>query len=321
MFLNYQSCLICHQGIKRSKNEDNFLAQFSFHRPLACRNTPAFIFTGNSHYPLCHMILDGMGGESDGDLASLAAARGFHQYSQAFWQDWPDQVTAQDLRVHQYVEAVSREVRSEARQRRSGVSGSTCSFFLLHKKSVIFCNVGDSPLWLFREGELQPMSVPHIRVVRPAREGFGPKGGLTQFMGIDIEDFLLSPEIRHQECQDGDVLIACSDGLSDMVPRQTIVEVLRTSKDAEKAVVSLLKAALQAGGRDNITISVTSLFSGAIPAARRLKLKYLAGEQVLAPALFSFPQLPPKPLPDLIPSHLVASSLDPLENEPTLPLL
>lgn len=297
MFLNYQSCLICHQGSKRSKNEDNFLAQFSFHRPLVCANTPAFIFTGCSRYPLCHMILDGMGGESAGDLASFAAARGFHQYSQAFLQAWPERLEDQDARVRTYVETVSREVRDEARQRKSGVSGSTCSFFLLQNCQAIFCNVGDSPLWLFRDDQLQSMSVPHIRVMRPAHDGFGPKGGLTQFMGIDMEDFLLTPEIRRLDCRDGDVIIACSDGLSDMVPSQTIADLLRRSEDTEKAVVNLLKAALMAGGRDNITISVTSLYSGAVPASRRLRVKYLTGEKVLAPALFSFQNLPAKALP------------------------
>jgi protein phosphatase len=139
-------------------------------------------------------------------------------------------------------------------------------------------HVGDSRAYLVRDGEMKPVTEDHSLVAELVRSGdltraqaaeHPQKNLITRALGadeeVDVDTVVLPVEA-------GDRVFLCTDGLSDMVPETKISEiVLEFPDDPEKASRSLLSAALDAGGNDNITVVVVDVREQAEreePAAR-----------------------------------------------------
>lgn len=87
----------------------------------------------------------------------------------------------------------------------------------------------------------------------------GRKPYLTQYLGIDPEEMTVVPWIRSYYLQRGDRFLICSDGLTDMVEEQQICNLLAENVYPEECVEALIKASLNGGGRDNITVIVVDV--------------------------------------------------------------
>lgn len=139
-------------------------------------------------------------------------------------------------------------------------------------------HVGDSRAYLVRDGEMKPVTEDHSLVAELVRSGdltraqaaeHPQKNLITRALGadeeVDVDTTVLPIEV-------GDRVLLCSDGLSDMVPEARISEiVLESPDDPERASRSLLSAALDAGGNDNITVVIVDVREQAEreePAAR-----------------------------------------------------
>lgn len=133
-------------------------------------------------------------------------------------------------------------------------------------------NVGDSRAYLYRDGELEQLSIDHTErgSLQRLRKEFGltqedgmpeMKDVLTQHLGVSEEDFLLEPYISGMSSlYAGDIYLLCSDGLSGMVTDSIIQEVLESSCNTMQKAQQLREIALKAGGRDNITLLLLSCF-------------------------------------------------------------
>ena len=82
----------------------------------------------------------------------------------------------------------------------------------------------------------------------------GRKPGLTQFLGIEEEEYQIDPQISVTETREGDLYLLCSDGLTDMCSEEEIVEILSRDEAVAACVEELTDRALKHGGRDNITV-------------------------------------------------------------------
>ena len=136
-------------------------------------------------------------------------------------------------------------------------------------------HVGDSRAYLVRGGEMNPITEDHSLVAELVRSGdltrdqaaeHPQKNLITRALGadenVDVDTTVLPIEA-------GDRVLLCSDGLSDMVPEARISEIsLESSEDPERAARSLLAAALDAGGNDNITVIVVDVKEQAPPPRR-----------------------------------------------------
>ena len=136
-------------------------------------------------------------------------------------------------------------------------------------------HVGDSRAYLLRGGEMNPITEDHSLVAELVRSGdltrdqaaeHPQKNLITRALGadenVDVDTTVLPIEA-------GDRVLLCSDGLSDMVPEARISEIsLNSSEDPERAARSLLAAALDAGGNDNITVIVVDVKEQAPPPRR-----------------------------------------------------
>ena len=86
------------------------------------------------------------------------------------------------------------------------------------------------------------------------------KAPLTQHLGINPEDFLIEPYIAKGELKRGDQYLLCSDGLTDMLTNLEIDEIMSSTDTAGDCVQKLIDAALEKGGKDNVTAIVCRIF-------------------------------------------------------------
>src|SRR5262249_52494827 len=121
--------------------------------------------------------------------------------------------------------------------------------------------VGDSRAYLIRDGEIEQLTEDHSLVnellksgkLSPAEAETHPQRSvITRALGtdpdVDVDTFTIG-------VQKGDLFLLCSDGLTDMVSRSDILELVeRNRDDIEGALKALVKAANRGGGEDNITI-------------------------------------------------------------------
>ncbi len=204
-----------------------------------------------------------MGGYSGGELASKLAVS---TISKAFDADAFEGSPHESLpkraselaRAIQMANAVIHE-KAESDPALEGMGTTVVAArFSANKQRLYIGHVGDSRVYRLRNGELKQMTADHTMKDFGVE---GPQGAhLSRAVGVwpvvPIDVVLVKP-------QAGDVYLLCSDGLTKMVPNETIAKVLREEKSPSVAVTQLVDAANANGGKDNITVIVVRV---ALPA-------------------------------------------------------
>ncbi len=238
----------CHPGKVRKKNEDNFYFDgkclevenrglrhpVSFHR---------YIRPG-----LCLGVFDGMGGENFGEVASFTAAHTLQEEVgrlKLFFVPESQFLEETCLKMNAAVYAASQELKTYH-------MGSTMAMFCFARNQIYLCNLGDSRAFRLREHELLQISHDHVEVL-PEPVTRHRKPYLNQYLGIDPEELRIEPYIARGEIMRGDQYLLCSDGVTDMLTSLEIFGILQAADTAEDCVQSLVDAALEKGGKDNIT--------------------------------------------------------------------
>lgn len=230
------------RGLVREKNEDSY---FSYFAP--------------ENWPCAFAVADGMGGHSDGEVASKVAIdycreRLAHDLSSQ------DQAERTEVLLSDTIQKANVQVylRSLEKQGASGM-GTTLTLAVLYPESLYLGHVGDSRCYIMRRGILEKISRDHTLVQEmqdagtlTAEEGANhpQRHILTQALGVPE---YLKPEILRLEIKKNDRYLLCSDGLHGYLSEQVIEETLRKAKSAEDCVDDFIKLALASGGYDNIT--------------------------------------------------------------------
>lgn len=201
---------------------------------------------------LCLAVLDGMGGENFGEQASYAAVRKLQEIQ----RKKADFFVSEKKYLNQLVFQLNDAVVRAKKELRTEHMGTTFTALYFTAKTVYVCNVGDSRAYRMRAGEFLQLSEDHVSQYVQSE---GRKPPLTQYLGIDPEEMLLEPHIAKGDLRKGDRYLLCSDGLTDMLTNLEIAAILMENEDPESCVRSLIQAALDRGGRDNITAIVCRL--------------------------------------------------------------
>jgi serine/threonine protein phosphatase PrpC len=137
-------------------------------------------------------------------------------------------------------------------------------------------HVGDSRAYLLRGGSLRPVTEDHSLVAELVRSGdltrdqaaeHPQKNLITRALGADEE---VEVDTAVLPVEAGDRFLLCSDGLSDMIPETRVGEILAEAPgDPEKPARSLVSAALDAGGADNVTVIVVDVKAETAPQEER----------------------------------------------------
>lgn len=226
-------------GLLRDANEDAYLIQ-----------APLF------------GVADGMGGHLAGDVASATAveviAKGIQDR---------DALTPESLRplLQEANGAIWQKAHADSRLHGMG---TTCTLIFVKDTTAHLAHVGDSRAYRFRDGSLEQLTHDHTLVARMVREGriaaedaerHPQRNVITRALGVDAE---VEVDLSSVSLQEGDRLLICSDGLSSMVDRTVIEEVLAEERDTQRAADGLVEAANEAGGEDNITVIVLDVGAG-----------------------------------------------------------
>lgn len=218
-------------GRQRRANEDSFFAR----KPLFA-------------------IADGMGGAQAGEIASGIAVS-------VFERGLPDGPGSAEQRLASLVQDANEQIHdlSVADAQHAGM-GTTLTAAYVGEEDIAIAHVGDSRMYLWRDGALRKLTRDHSLVEELVEEGRLTPEEADEHPQRSIITRALGPEHDVQvdsqtfHAQDGDVFLLCSDGLTSMVPEGRIAELLASGQPLERTVRSLVAAANDAGGRDNITV-------------------------------------------------------------------
>jgi protein phosphatase len=128
---------------------------------------------------------------------------------------------------------------------------------------VFVVHVGDSRAYLFREGKLERLTHDHTMAQRLADVGaikpeevptHATRHVLTNFMGGPTHG--VEPEVSTHRLRPGDILLLCTDGLTEMVGENEVAQLIRMASTLDDAVRALVHRALEKGGRDNVTVAL-----------------------------------------------------------------
>lgn len=218
-------------GRIRSRNEDAYLAQPE--RGL-------------------WVVADGMGGHAFGDIASRTVVDTLDKLpAAASLSVFVDAARAR-------IEQANTTLRAEALVRLVPVMGSTVVALLVCGTEAACLWAGDSRIYLYRQGRLQQLTRDHNQAAELRARGADPavaaasSNMLTRAVGASDS---LAVDVTTVAPRNGDMFLLCSDGLSTPVPEQAIQDTLACG-DCAHAAHTLVRLALENGGRDNVTVVV-----------------------------------------------------------------
>ncbi len=247
-FMLNAACL-CNKGRVRKNNEDNF---YFDGRCLQADNVGLkhpVIMLKPLHDETYLAVFDGMGGENFGEMASFAAADSM----QKFTRKRMDYYISERTLLNDLCQRLNRAVLDKAGELCTERMGSTMVALCFSNNFVYVCNLGDSRAYRLREGEFMQISEDHVE---KREDDMKKKPPLTQHLGIDPEEFVISPHIAKGELQRGDQYLLCSDGLTDMLTNLEIDEIMSKAATVDECADKLVQAALDKGGKDNVTVIV-----------------------------------------------------------------
>ena len=196
------------------------------------------------------VLADGMGGHLAGEVAAITALQSL---CDAIYNAAPMSVekTCKFLRTAM-AEANTQVIhKAKAIPEYSGM-GTTLSCFSLTDQHLIYAHIGDSRLYRFR-GKLTQLTQDHSlrRKSKSQTSIYRNHHVITRAIGTHS---VLLPDLGVIPIYSNDLYMLCSDGLSDYVPEEVLEEILESALPLQQKGETLIKKALEKGGRDNITL-------------------------------------------------------------------
>ena len=197
-------------------------------------------------------VADGMGGHNGGEIASGETRDGILRELSG---KTPDRQALREA-----VEKINLEIwdRQEKDASLTGM-GTTLTLLWPSETEMLVAQVGDSRAYLIRDGQVRQVTEDHSLVGDMVRRGVlteeqaachPMRNYITRAVGTEDT---IEADLFTEERKAGDRWLVCSDGLYSMISRGALEELVR-KETAEEAADALLQAALEGGGRDNITL-------------------------------------------------------------------
>lgn len=255
-------------GNVRDNNEDHFAVIHRFRSQhmllsnLPRENVPAF-----RDEAFVFVVTDGMGGAAAGELASrFVMEEAWDLSGQASsWVMRIHDISSQQLqeRLDAYASRMHEKlIRLSKDDPKLDGMGTTWTSAYVVGWDAVLAHVGDSRAYLYRDGELKQLTRDHTLaqeledrgVARENTERF--RNVLTNSLGGKHSEAIA--DVQHLTLEHDDRLLLCTDGLSDQVDKNMVVQILKKADTPQSACDMLISAALKAGGKDNITAIVAA---------------------------------------------------------------
>jgi protein phosphatase len=271
---------ISHPGKVRKNNEDHFIAtRFDRTMRTLASNLPEGevpSFHSETVYGL--LVADGVGGAAAGEIASRTAIHALVDLV----LDTPDwimrlddplagEVLARMERRFQQVREVLVE-RAKADLTLRGMA-TTMTVACTLGPELMTAHVGDSRAYVYRRGgrlerltrdQTMAQSLADAGAITQDEVGKHPSRHVLT-SALATRGAFVQVELKRSRLEDGDQVLLCSDGLTEMVPDETIARTLARAASSADACRQLVDLALEAGGKDNVTVVLARY---QIPAAK-----------------------------------------------------
>ena len=208
------------------------------------------------------VVADGMGGHAGGDVASALAIR----HLVALDKPYDSVEQAREEFYRGILDAGKELTRAVADHPELTGMGTTISGMVRVGDKVVVAHIGDSRIYLLRDGVLEQITADHTFVQRlvdsgritPEEAAVHPRRSVLMRVLGDVD---ADPEIDTHvlDTQPGDRWLLCSDGLSGYVQEREIAEILLTTDDPEEACEKLIQASLAEGAPDNVTAVIVHI--------------------------------------------------------------
>jgi PPM family protein phosphatase len=261
------------RGRTRDHNEDTFLIADLSATTAVRESRAADLLLGERG--ALYLVADGMGGAAAGEVASEMAATEIHRYLINTWRT-DTQVTETKFanRLREAVELANLQIHNYAREHPEvrGM-GTTATVAGIWRDRLYIAQIGDSRGYLVRNGETRQLTrdqsltqrlVDVGELTEAEAEASERRNIILQALGPDA---LVKVDVSWQPLQRGDVLIICSDGLSNLVRRDDIAKAVLEEPDVAAVCRRLVALANERGGPDNITVVAVRFDGEGLPAA------------------------------------------------------
>lgn len=269
-----------HAGMSGKNNEDRYAVtsyQLSETDP-----TPA----------LFAVVSDGIGGHRAGEVAAELAVNHISQVIEESDARRPQKIVTRA--IHEASEAIADHAASTPDKKGMG---ATCACVWVIGDKLYTASVGDSRIYLLRAGRIQQLTTDHTwiqeaidkNILTPEQAHNHPNVHvIRRYLGspeppevdfrlrlYDNEADALAEGNQGMQLNPGDILLVCSDGLTDLVWNDEIAEIIRAKANLKATAQALIDTANKRGGHDNTTIVLISVPQDLKLAAPRKKSKML----------------------------------------------
>lgn len=211
------------------------------------------------------VLADGMGGHQAGEVAAAEAVS-------LMCGLFKEKIRGPKKNLQQSKEVIKETIQEVNRliyfmschhEDFTGMGTTLCCIYL-HAEGLVCGHVGDSRIYLLRQQKLKQLTQDHSllrelidlgRLNEKEALGFQHKNIITKAIGTEP---FVEPSVKTDVLLPGDVLLMCTDGLTDMLSHDDIQRIMRYSPDQDTAK-NLIEAAKQRGGYDNITAVVVKI--------------------------------------------------------------
>lgn len=214
--------------------------------------------------PNLFIVADGMGGHLAGDYASKYTAMRIAELIEQTVADKSDIEI-----IDECIQTVNRELFDKAKSEEafSGM-GTTMVLCYIKDNKVYVANVGDSRLYVINSSDIRQITHDHSLVEELIANGsidkdsstyYEKKNVITRAVGVADN---VCVDYFEEELSEGDTVLLCSDGLTNMVPDDEIKRIVNGNNESEDCAKELINRANHNGGQDNITVVVINQVLG-----------------------------------------------------------
>ncbi len=223
---------------------------------IRLNNQDSFHLPKKDGLPL-FIVADGMGGTNGGEIASTLAISAICTFLEDNLTDGVDDIAPA---LRNAVNEANKTIYRVARMRQEySRMGTTCTVALIKDGLAYIAHIGDSRAYINHNGVLRQITCDHSYVQELLNAGqitaqeakeHPDKHKITKAVGVNG---FVTADVFIEPFSDGDIILLCSDGLTNMIDDSCINEILCANEEPSKTVNKLVDAAEKAGGLDNIT--------------------------------------------------------------------
>ncbi len=220
------------------------------------------VIIGKNGVPDTFIIADGMGGHNSGEVASRIAV----EFAQEYLQNNAESFTEEEnilSEIEKLMEAANSTVYQKSKESEENAGmGTTFVVTVIFNSKFYIGHVGDSRVYLIREGKIEQLTTDHSFIeelikngslTREEAENHPKKNIITRALGCEENILIDTLSIGVNK---NDTFVLCTDGLSNMLTGDEILSVIANNDDINVSCGELVRLANEKGGEDNITVII-----------------------------------------------------------------